>query len=211
MHNFRNIFIGFFLTFASAWIGLALIPSTHYAYLEPYKDPKTGLELPPPLSDEAKRGLKVYLANGCIYCHSQQVRPEDAGSDIDRGWGVRRTVSRDYIRDAVAVMGTSRTGPDLSNIGVRMSDSSWHLLHLYNPRLVSPGSNMPGFSFLFEKVKKGDRPRPNALSLTEKEIDPQYEVVPTQEALDLVAYIKSLKRSSYALPEAPISEDGNEH
>jgi len=207
MNNFRIIFLGFILTFASAWVGLAVLPSRHFATLQTVQDPESGAELPPPLDPLAQRGAQVYLANGCVYCHSQQVRPADAGSDIARGWGQRRTVSRDYLRDQVAVMGTMRTGPDLSNIGVRNPSDSWHLLHLYNPRLTSPGSTMAPFPFLFEKVKAGPQPRADALSLPAEERIPGYEVIPTDDALALVAYLKSLRRSAYSLPEAPLPKD----
>ncbi len=207
MNNFRIIFLGFILTFASAWVGLAILPSRHFATLQPVPDAASGAELPPLLDPLAQRGARVYLANGCVYCHSQQVRPADAGSDIARGWGQRRTVSRDYLRDQVAVMGTMRTGPDLSNIGVRNPSDSWHLLHLYNPQFTSPGSTMAPFPFLFEKVKAGPQPRPNALSLPAEERIPGYEVIPTDDALALVAYLKALRRSAYSLPEAPLPKD----
>lgn len=207
MNNFRIVFLGFLLTFASAWVGLAILPSHYFATLQPAHDPVTGAELPPPLDPLAQRGAQVYLANGCVYCHSQQVRPADAGSDIARGWGQRRTVARDYLRDQVAVMGTMRTGPDLSNIGVRNPSDTWHLLHLYNPQLTSPGSIMPPFRFLFEKVKPGSQPRADALQLPPGESTPGYEVIPSDDARALVAYLKALRRSAYSLPEEPLPED----
>ena len=57
----------------------------------------------------------------------------------------------------IAQMGTMRTGPDLSNIGVRNPSETWHYLHLYNPQITSEGSNMPPFRFLFETKKKDPR------------------------------------------------------
>jgi cytochrome c oxidase cbb3-type subunit 2 len=207
MNNFRTVFLGFLLTFASAWVGLAMLPSHYFSTLQFEHDPVTGTELPPPLDAQAQRGAQVYLANGCVYCHSQQVRPADAGSDIARGWGQRRTVARDYLRDQVAVMGTMRTGPDLSNIGLRNPSDSWHLLHLYNPQLTSPGSTMPPFRFLFHKAKAGPQPRADALALPPEESTPGYEAIPSEEARALVAYLKSLRRSAYSLPEAPLPEN----
>ena len=206
MNHFRIVFLGFLLTFASAWVGLAVLPSRYFATLQFAHDPATGAELPPPLASLAQRGAQVYLADGCIYCHSQQVRPADAGSDIARGWGQRRTVARDYLRDRLAVMGTMRTGPDLSNIGVRNPSDTWHLLHLYNPQITSPGSIMPPFRFLFDKVKAGPEPRLDALSLPPRESTPGWEVIPNADARALVAYLKSLRRSSYNLPEEPLPE-----
>lgn len=207
MNNFRVVFLGFLLTFASAWVGLAMLPSQYFATLQPAQDPATGASLLPTLDPLAQRGARVYLANGCVYCHSQQVRPADAGSDLARGWGQRRTVARDYLHDQVAVMGTMRTGPDLSNIGVRNPSDAWHLVHLYNPQLTSPGSTMPPFRFLFNKVKVGVQPRLNALTLPTEEQIAGHEIVPNEDARALVAYLKSLRRSAYALPEAPLPKE----
>ncbi|PYL83982.1 MAG: hypothetical protein DMF17_12080, partial [Verrucomicrobia bacterium] len=70
-----------------------------------------------PQSGMADRGRKIYAANGCIYCHSQQVRADYAASDIDRKWGARRSAPRDYIFARPVLLGKMRMGPDLSNIG----------------------------------------------------------------------------------------------
>jgi cytochrome c oxidase cbb3-type subunit 2 len=67
----------------------------------------------------AERGRQIFAANGCVYCHSQQVRADYAASDIERKWGVRRSAPRDYIFDRPAMLGKMRLGPDLSNIGKR--------------------------------------------------------------------------------------------
>ncbi|MFW5883451.1 MAG: hypothetical protein ACOCVG_03705, partial [Verrucomicrobiota bacterium] len=48
------------------------------------------------ISGQAKQGKQIYIELGCMYCHSQQVRPEGFGSDQARGWGERQAVARDY-------------------------------------------------------------------------------------------------------------------
>jgi hypothetical protein len=63
------------------------------------------------------RGARVYASNGCVYCHSQQVRPEYGGSDIERHWGERRSAPRDYIFEPIVFLGKMRIGPDLANVG----------------------------------------------------------------------------------------------
>ena len=78
-------------------------------------------------SGMVERGLRIYAANGCIYCHSQQVSPDYAASDIDRTrdlapspapkWGERRSAPRDYLFDRPVQIGKERMGPDLANIG----------------------------------------------------------------------------------------------
>jgi cbb3-type cytochrome oxidase cytochrome c subunit len=66
-----------------------------------------------------QRGARVYAANGCIYCHSEQVRAEYAGADIERKWGDRRSAPRDYIFERPVFLGKMRMGQDLANIGAR--------------------------------------------------------------------------------------------
>src|SRR5437763_9239846 len=75
----------------------------------------------------ADRGKRVSVANGCFYCHSQQIRADYAASDVDLQrwaapsprpkWGDRRSAPRDYIFDRPALIGKVRLGPDLANIG----------------------------------------------------------------------------------------------
>ena len=104
------LFLGVFLTFASAWIGLVLLPNEQLKGLEPQKDEITGAQNPSPYSGEALEGRRVYIANGCVYCHSQQVRGGHWNADLNRGWGMRRSHPRDYIYDFPHLLGTARTG-----------------------------------------------------------------------------------------------------
>ena len=196
------LFLGIFLTIASSWCGLVLIPQLQFGRQQPLKIQETGETYPHPRSGLAQQGMEVYKASGCIYCHSQQVRPPGYGSDIARNWGQRRTVARDYLYDKPVMLGTMRTGPDLTNIGLRQSSAAWQYLHLYNPRIPSKGSIMPPFRFLFEKRKIRGQPSPDALVLPREEAPaPGYEVVPKPEAKALVAYLLSLKANA-PLPEA---------
>ena len=98
-----------------------------------------------------------------------------------------------------------RTGPDLSNIGVRNPSEQWHYLHLYNPQITSPGSIMPPFPFLFETrpIDPTVGATPDALQLRDSYAPLEgQEVVPTDDARALVAYLKSLKLSTQNVPEA---------
>lgn len=176
MNRLTFIFIGFMLTFASAWLGLAVIPARHYQF------PATAADV------EIDRGRGVYVQNGCVYCHSQQISARNFRSDQARGWGARRTVASDYRNDRVGLFGTMRTGPDLANIGSRNPSAQWHYVHLYNPQTTSKGSNMPPFSFLFERRKAGATPTSDAIPLGNGD-----EIVPTPEARALVTYLLSLK------------------
>ncbi len=207
MNRFRIIFTGFLLTFFSSWVGLVLLPVITVGGFKQSVDPATGVKMPPDLTETEARGQKVYIANGCVYCHSQQVRPERVGTDIARGWGSRRTIAADYMAHGRALLGTMRTGPDLSNIGTRNPSEVWQFMHLYNPQTVSKGSNMPPFPFLFIKREIKGNKSPDALTLPPEFAPPEgMEIVPTDDAKALVAYLQSLKFSSYTEPGAERAE-----
>jgi cbb3-type cytochrome oxidase cytochrome c subunit len=127
------------------------------------------------------------------------------GPDIARGWGKRRSVAADFLFDQPVMLGSQRIGPDLQNFGMRMPAVDLQLVHLYNPRITVKGSVMPPYPFLFEKRKINGPPSPEALKLT-GEFAPEtgYEIVPTDEARALVAYLRSLEASA-ALFETPMT------
>jgi cbb3-type cytochrome oxidase cytochrome c subunit len=127
------------------------------------------------------------------------------GADMERGWGLRGSVARDYLQDAPLMLGSQRLGPDLANIGQRQPDAAWHLKHLYAPAALVDGSSMPPYRFLFETRKIHQAPSPAALVLEgDLAPEPGYEVVPTDDALALAAYLVSLKADA-PLFEAPFS------
>ena len=110
-------------------------------------------------------------------------------------------MARDYIFDKPVMLGTMRTGPDLSNIGMRQTSVMWHMQHLYTPVVTSKGSIMPPFRFLFEKHKIVKQPSPDAVQLPPAYApEPGYEIVPKPEAKALVQYLRSLDASA-PLPE----------
>jgi cytochrome c oxidase cbb3-type subunit II len=92
-----------------------------------------------PLESE---GRKVFIRNGCSYCHSQYIR----SGDWDLG-AERVAQAGDYIQDQPHQLGSARTGPDLSQEGGEHPDD-WHLAHFANPRHTRPESLMPPFQFL---------------------------------------------------------------
>jgi cytochrome c oxidase cbb3-type subunit 2 len=115
-------------------------------------------------------------------------------------------VARDYLRDSTAFLGSRRLGQDLSNVGVRLPDAKWHYIHLYHPSAVCAGSLMPAFRDLFIVRKIQGQRSDEALDLTGADAPKAgYEVVPTAEAKNLVAYLLAL-RHDYPLPEAPVKK-----
>jgi cbb3-type cytochrome oxidase cytochrome c subunit len=125
MKGLLPLFFGLFATFAFSWVGLALIPNYQIGHLDPQTDEEGTDVYPMPQSGMAERGRRIFAANGCFYCHSQQLRPDYIASDLDRTrdfnknqkWGVRRSAPRDYVFDRPVLLGKERNGPDLANIG----------------------------------------------------------------------------------------------
>jgi cbb3-type cytochrome oxidase cytochrome c subunit len=116
--------LGIFGTFAFSWVGLILIPNAQIGHLDPQSD-EDGTDIyPMPQSGMVARGRQVYAANGCVYCHTQQVRADYISSDIERKWGVRRSAPRDYIFQRPVFLGKMRMGPDLANVGHRQTAAS---------------------------------------------------------------------------------------
>ncbi len=192
MNRTFSLLIGVVLTVAASFVGLVLIPDWQLDPLEPVEAPDGTLRPQAPTGTVAE-GRDIYSQLGCIYCHSQQVRPPYFGSDHDRGWGTRQTHPLDHIHDEPPLLGTMRTGPDLANIAVRQPSRSWHHLHLFNPIITSPGSNMPPYRFLYEAVPRTDgAPPENALDFPPEFDDPDHWWVPTDRAEALVDYLLSL-------------------
>jgi len=204
MNSLPRLFIGIFVVFLFAWGGLVAMPYLQLGGLQPQVD-EDGNQFPPQRDSLAEYGAEVYAANGCMYCHSQQIRPEYAGSDLERGWGARRTVPRDYVNDRPVFLGTMRTGPDLTNIGKRQPSALWHHQHLFAPRaMAGDWSIMPAYRFLYKVQKVKGTPHPDGFTVPGDPSVPEgYEIVPTKEAKALVAYLISLDRS-YSLKEAPV-------
>ena len=74
-------------------------------------------------------GRRVYLREGCWYCHSQYVRPVTGET---RRWGPVSEAG-EYAFDVPHLFGTRRIGPDLTRVGLKYGDE-WHLAHFWNPR-----------------------------------------------------------------------------
>jgi cytochrome c oxidase cbb3-type subunit II len=155
-----------------------------------------------PLTALESEGRDVYVANGCGYCHTQQVRPLTE----DKVFG-RPSAASDFKYQTPELLGSERTGPDLTNIGVRQPSSVWQYIHLYNPRAVVPESIMPSFGWLFEVVDRAPAgvtaiPLPKAYAPT------RGAVVPTHRAEALIGYLASLKQPPWS--GAGVATDGEQ-
>jgi cytochrome c oxidase cbb3-type subunit 2 len=141
-----------------------------------------------PLTAQQARGREIYVAEGCSYCHTQQVRP--LKQDLVFG---RPSIAGDYAYATPELLGSERNGPDLSNIGSRQPSDVWQYIHLYEPRSLVSNSIMPAYPWLYQIKAHAD---PGDITVP---VPPVYAptrrvVIATQEAQDLVAYLKSLKQ-----------------
>jgi cytochrome c oxidase cbb3-type subunit II len=128
------------------------------------------------------------VANGCSYCHTQQVRPLPQ----DKVFG-RPSAPGDFAYQTPELLGSERTGPDLTNVGERQPSTVWQYIHLYNPRAVVPQSIMPAFAWLFEVVDQAP-PGVTPVALPTAYAPTHGVVVPTPDAQALAAYLLALKQ-----------------
>ncbi len=99
-------------------------------------------------------GREIYVNQGCVYCHTQQVRD----SFTDAGLADRPTRPGDTLADRPASLGETRFGPDLRCVGDRQAgaasdaerDAQIEAMvdYLRDPSAVYPDSSMPSYSYL---------------------------------------------------------------
>jgi cytochrome c oxidase cbb3-type subunit II len=193
----------------------------------PPKDPEEfkGLSYPITYSGDNKRGELVYVREGCAQCHTQVVRPDYAGVDTwkkhagreqeykkDGPVAVRQTYAWDYMHEDFGMIGIRRLGPDLANAGYRFATpekTAELFAHLYAPRATEQRewSICPSYAHLFEVVSKetatgrGDAVTITGMHAAKYQSESGFEIVPTEQARDLVEYIRGLKRD-YHMPAA---------
>lgn len=168
-------------------------------------------------------GARVFASEGCAVCHTQMIRALPSGNDLQysldtggNGKGIARiSIPEDYEPEAnegAAHIGYARIGPDLFQLQARVENyvryldpngriratatpQEWLYLHLYNPRdpmFSKPWTLCPPMPQLFEiRPMLGSTPSPEALPLKTPD---NYEIIPSPEAVQLVAYLSTLKR-----------------
>lgn len=154
--------------------------------------PVEGMKPRPALELE---GRDVYIANGCVGCHSQMIRPFRAETERYGHY----SVAGESVWDHPFLWGSKRTGPDLARVGGRYSDD-WHRAHLNNPRDLVPESIMPAYPFLAETRidgtltgKKMEVLRSLGVPYTDADIAGAADAVKGKTEMDaLVAYLQGL-------------------
>lgn len=212
MNNIFKFAIYIFLTLAFAWLAFFVGAKNQYGDLEPTSQyleennsiPKGADLFPQSMPGVAQLGAKEYLSLGCVTCHTQQVRTIDAGFDVERGWGKRPSVPRDYILQKEVLLGHNRVGPDLANIGLRGYTREWLHKHLFNPQILVEGSICQPSPFLYDtsnENSEGAIKADNGESIL--------FIKPTLRANRIVSYLESLKQD-YELPEISFIETQDE-
>jgi cytochrome c oxidase cbb3-type subunit 2 len=102
-----------------------------------------------PLSDDAASGRELFAENGCYVCHSGYSRPQDVRYATYFLYPKVSEPGDFYGSDqSPNILGTERTGPDLSQDSGWHPDD-WHRGHFWNPRFIDPLSLMPTFKSVF--------------------------------------------------------------
>ncbi|MBN2161710.1 MAG: cbb3-type cytochrome c oxidase subunit II [Pontiellaceae bacterium] len=129
-------------------------------------------------TEQELRGIEIYKREGCVYCHTQQIRHLE--SDQKRyGWRLVDAAVSDsweYVNDKDNFLGTKRTGPDLARVGGKYS-SEWHWAHFKDPRNM--GEKFPNRKGIYERAS----------------IMPSFAYLSDEEIKDLTAYIQTLGRN----------------
>ena len=199
MKNGPLFFFGLFAALTLSWGSMVLLSHHQLGGLAPYYDEAEGSSFPPRQPGIAARGQLVYADLGCASCHTQAVRRPDYGADQARGWGERQSVARDYIFQGTVQLGSARIGPDLTNFASRKPpyDAEDLMKMLYTGQ-----GSMPAYKFLFEQRLVAGERSTRALKLTGSPAAPAgSEIVPTERAQALVAYLLSLS-TAYDYPES---------
>ncbi|MFZ5843116.1 MAG: cytochrome-c oxidase, cbb3-type subunit II [Pseudomonadota bacterium] len=111
-------------------------------------EPVAGLQ---PWNALQVEGRDVYIREGCHVCHTQMIRPFRAETERYGHY----SLAGEHVWEHPFLWGSKRTGPDLARVGGRYSDE-WHRVHLTDPRIVVPESNMPAFPWLNSNVLTGE-------------------------------------------------------
>lgn len=221
--SLRNFILGLAASFGLAWLCLVIIPFVKMRNLAPIQLNKDldGAEgvFYPKRGGRIADGARVYGENGCYLCHTQLVRPTYAGQDMhrpdmaglqndpERGDTRRETNAYDFEGERFAQIGSTRIGPDLSNVARRFEAAAAikgddnveaaFYAHLYDPRLRPEQAKAicPSHKYMFDEIEvKGQRPDA-AMPFGETETT---VLVPDADARALVSYLLSMKKDQPA-------------
>ena len=218
--NLKTFLIGMALTFGGPWLFIIVAPSVAMNNIEPvtFDEGADGREgvYRPLRNGRIADGSKYYAANGCYLCHTQVIRTTRVGSDVWRSdWaGIPKSKENpvetrresnvfDYQGEDFAQIGLTRTGPDLSNVALRIegyaaeegiSPLGWVYRHLYSPAAGERWKSVcPPQRHLFKKISgSGQIPESDEIIHDEER---NLVVAPKAEADALASYLLSLRKT----------------
>ena len=82
MNNGFLLFFGIFLSLGGSFWALLLAPQVQIGRAQPVVLETTGATYPSPRSGVAQKGAEIYRAQGCVECHSQQVRQSGVNFEV---------------------------------------------------------------------------------------------------------------------------------
>ncbi|MCP4455389.1 MAG: cbb3-type cytochrome c oxidase subunit II [Planctomycetes bacterium] len=129
-------------------------------------------------TEQEQRGIEIYKSEGCVYCHTQQIRALESDK-VRYGWRLvdaPESKSWEYTNDKYNFLGTKRTGPDLARVGGKYS-SEWHWAHFKDPRNMG------------EKFRSSRGPYESSSLM------PSFKYLSDEEIKDLTAYLQTLGRN----------------
>jgi hypothetical protein len=125
-------------------VGLFLVAML-FAFVIPALDATPASPPPSGLSALGVQGRETYVAEGCWYCHTQQVRP--IVTDANLGPVTQSDLIASFAPDT---LGIQRIGPDLAHAGSRepTNDPVWLTTFLTDPKSVREDSLQPDYDHL---------------------------------------------------------------
>ncbi|MBY6063093.1 cytochrome-c oxidase, cbb3-type subunit II [Pseudidiomarina sediminum] len=192
-HDWVEKRVGWLAIFATLAISIGgLVEITPLLFQKQTNVPVEGLT---PYTALELEGRDIYIREGCNNCHSQMIRPFRAETERYGHY----SLAGEHVWERPFLWGSKRTGPDLARVGGRYSDE-WHYVHLMDPRVVVPESNMPAFPWLAENTLDGEYTakkmevfRQFGVPYTDEDIaGAQAAVVGKTEMEALIAYLQSL-------------------
>jgi cytochrome c oxidase cbb3-type subunit I/II len=134
----------------SVWVAVAIVVATLFEVVPMFaiRSDIPRIASVTPLTPLECIGRDIYVAEGCVNCHSQMIRPLIAETERYGEY----SKPGESVFDHPFLWGSRRIGPDLAREGVRNPSALWHLRHFNRPVDTSPGSIMPAYAHLLDQA-----------------------------------------------------------
>jgi cytochrome c oxidase cbb3-type subunit I/II len=171
----------------TVWVAISIVVATLFEAIPMFtiKSDIPRIASVTPLTPLESVGRDIYVAEGCVNCHSQMIRPLIAETERYGEY----SKPGESIYDHPFLWGSRRIGPDLAREGVRNPSALWHLRHFNNPEDTSPGSIMPKYVHLIDQELDFGIAQPSVAALravgvpyTQEQVDGAADAARTQAA-----------------------------